>query len=302
MLRHQVKNAARCVLTVAILTVLTACQAIELLAANVPASFGSYKAHRDLKYGSQDRQELDVYVPTDTKESRAVVVFVHGGGWTSGSKGEYRFVAEALTSRGIIAVLPSYRLYPQVKFPAFVDDVAQAVAWAHQHAAEYGGDADRIYLMGHSAGAQITALIAFDAEYLQRAGGERAWIKGFIGLAGPYDFLPFKDDYQKELFGPEPEYPRSQAVNYVDAQAPPALLIHGEADTKVWPSNSVSLAKQMRAHHVSVVEHYYPDMTHSDVLAALSVYYRGRRPILDEIDKFVNSENAAVHTAFRSAK
>lgn len=302
MFKRQVKRALWSVAAIASLTALTGCQSIELFAANVPAAFGSYKAHRDLKYGTQERQDLDVYAPTDGKTSRAVVVFVHGGGWTSGSKNEYRFVAEALTSRGIVAVLPSYRLYPQVKFPAFVDDVALAIAWTHKHAAEYGGDGNRIYLMGHSAGAQIAALIAFDAEYLQQSGGERAWIKGFVGLAGPYDFLPFKEDYQKELFGPEPEYPRSQAVNYVDAQTPPALLIHGEADTKVWPSNSVSLAKQMRAHHVSVVEHYYPDMTHSDVLAALSVYYRGRRPILDEIDKFVNSENAAVHTAFRSAK
>jgi acetyl esterase/lipase len=280
-------------LIVALVIFLPACQSIEFLAANIPASFGSYKAHRDIKYGEQDRQELDVYVPTDDKASRAVVIFVHGGSWTSGSRSDYRFVAEALTSRGFVAVLPSYRLFPQVKFPVFVDDVAQAVAWTHAHAAEYGGDVSRIYLMGHSAGAQIAALLAFDAEYLERVGGERSWTKGFIGLAGPYDFLPFDEQYLYDIFGPSSQYARSQAVNYIDAQAAPALLIHGESDTTVWPSNSISLAKQMRAHHAFVEERYYPDMAHGDVLAALSVYYRGRRPILDEIASFVQGENAA---------
>ena len=302
MSRCEVNKLVWSALAISSFLALAGCQSIELLAANLPASFGSYKAQRDIQYGSLARQELDVYAPKDGKRSRAVVIFVHGGGWTSGTKSEYRFVAEALTSRGLVAVVPSYRLFPQVKFPAFVDDVAQAVAWAHAHAVEYGGDVNRIYVMGHSAGAQIAALIAFNAEYLERAGGKQEWVKGFIGLAGPYDFLPFNEQYLRDIFGPESQYGRSQAVNYVDAHASPALLIHGEADTKVWPSNSISLAKHLRDQHVAVVERYYPEMTHSAVLAALSVYYRGRRPILSEIDHFVNAENVAAQTPTQSAK
>jgi len=282
-------------LVVVISVLLTSCKSIAFFAANLPATFASYTAQRDIKYGSLDHQRLDAYRPTDYKQLRPVVVFVHGGGWTSGSKDEYRFVAAALTSRGVVAVLPNYRLYPQVKFPAFVDDVAQAVLWTHVHAAEYGGDPNRIYLMGHSAGAQITALVAFDAKYLAHAGGDQSWIKGFIGLAGPYDFLPFKEEYLRDIFGPESQYPQSQPVNYVDDHAPPALLIHGEADHTVWPSNSKSLTAKLRLRNVQVVERYYPAMDHSDVIAALSVYYRGRRSVLKDIEDFiyVNAEPAS---------
>jgi acetyl esterase/lipase len=196
-------------------------------------------------------------------------------------------------------VIPNYRLYPQVKFPAFVDDIAQSVVWAHAHAAEFGGDPRRLFIMGHSAGAQIGAMIAFNDEYLKQAGGDTSWLRGFIGLAGPYDFLPFKDEYLRDVFGPEPRYPLSQPVNFVSEHSVPALLIHGDADQKVWPSNSRSLASTMRKHGDRVVERYYPDMNHTDVVAAFSVYFRGHRSILDEIEAFVGAEAATTESVRR---
>lgn len=288
-------------LTVLASTVLTACTTVSLAVANFPAVFGSYEVRRDIEYGSLDRQALDVYVPNDgaTKQTsgRPIVVFIHGGGWTSGSKNDYRFVAEALTSRGYIAVVANYRLYPEVKFPDFVDDVARAVAWTHSHASEFGGDNRRLFLMGHSAGAQISAMLAFNPEYLNKVGADRSWLRGFIGLAGPYDFLPFKDEYLKDVFGPESRYPLSQPVNFVTDNAVPALLIHGEPDDVVWLKNSKSLAAKLRAHGDRVVERYYPEMTHTGVLKAFSVYFRGRQPVLGEIDSFIRETSGAVRAS-----
>lgn len=276
---------------VVIPSILSACASLSFVAANVPASFGSYKAARNIKYGELDRQALDVYTPHDTNSRRPIVIFIHGGSWTSGSKSEYLFLAESLTSRGFVTVVPNYRLHPQVKFPAFVEDIAIAVAWTRAHAPEFGGDTQRIFLMGHSAGAQIGAMLVFDDEYLRRVGGDPSWIKGFIGVAGPYDFLPFEEQYLRDIFGPESEYARSQPINFVNSdpsKIPPALLIHGDADTTVWPKNSRNLAKRMRAAGAQVVERYYPGMNHTDVMAAFSVYFRGRRSLLNEVDTFIN--------------
>ncbi|HYM36428.1 MAG TPA: alpha/beta hydrolase [Steroidobacteraceae bacterium] len=282
---------------VALPSILNGCTALTFAAANFPATFGSYKTHRDIKYGALERQALDVYVPSQTKAPRPVVIFVHGGSWISGSKDRYRFVADSLTSRGYIAVLPNYRLFPDVKFPAFVDDVAQALAWTHSHAAEFGGDPQKIFFVGHSAGAHIAAMILFDPQYLARAGAERAWIKGFVGLAGPYDFLPLKEQYLRDIFGPESRYAQSQPINFVAGDAatiPPTLLIHGEDDQTVWPKNSKNLTARLRAIGASVKEHYYANTNHTDLMAAFSVYYRGRRDILNEVDDFISSRSATI--------
>jgi acetyl esterase/lipase len=189
-----------------------------------------------------------------------------------------------------VVVVPNYRLYPEVKSPAFIEDIAHAVKWAHDHAAEYDGDANRLFLMGHSAGAQIAAMISYESKFLLNAGGQSSWIKGFIGLAGPYDFLPFTDEYLHDVFGPPANYPQSQPINFVSRQAPRTLLIHGEADTVVAPKNSKNLAATLRAKNVAVTEFYYPSMGHSDVIAALSVYFRNRRPLLHEIAGFIAAD------------
>jgi acetyl esterase/lipase len=215
-------------------------------------------------------------------------VFFHGGGWTTGDKSQYRFVAEALLSRGYVVVVPSYRLYPTARFPGFVADAAKAVAWSHRHASEYGADASQLFVMGHSAGAHIAAMVSFDERYLAAEGGEAAWVRGFIGLAGPYDFLPLTDEYLKDVFGPVDKYPDSQPINFVDGREPPALLLHGLSDGTVWPRNSQRLAAKIRAQGGKVTEHYYEGMGHGGVLGALSIYLRSRRPVLDDIAAFVN--------------
>jgi acetyl esterase/lipase len=284
------------------------CTSLTLAVANVPAVFGDYSAQRDIPYAPEEGRLLDVYTPDGVASvPRRVVVFLHGGGWVSGSKSQYRFVAEALTSRGYLVVVPAYRLYPATRFPGFVEDAALAVAWTRAHAEEFGGDPQRLFLMGHSAGAHIGALLNFDERYLQAVGGDRSWLSGFIGLSGPYDFLPLTDPILQQVFAPESQYPLSQPVNFVDGNESPALLMHGRADAIVWPMNSEHLAATVREHGGRVEERYFEAMTHGGTLAAMSVYYRGRRTVLDEIDAFTgvaptHASATSSHAAITNAR
>ena len=275
------------VCTAAALSV-SGCSSLTLALANLPARFGDYRVERDVVYASDPGLRLDVYRPAQASDTpRPLIVFFHGGGWTTGDKSQYRFVAEGLLSRGYVVVVPAYRLYPQARFPGFVEDAAQAVAWSHAHASEYGADPAKLFVMGHSAGAHIAAMVSFDERFLAAQGGEGSWIRGFVGLAGPYDFLPLTDEYLKDVFGPVEKYPDSQPINFVDGSEPPALLLHGKDDATVWPRNSERLAAKIRARDGKVTEHYYEDMGHGGILGALSIYLRSRRSVLDDVAAFV---------------
>lgn len=225
---------------------------------------------RDIAYQPGPRHGLDVYAPRPGPTPAPVVVFFYGGNWDSGSKAMYRFVGAALAAHGMLTVIPDYRLYPEVRFPAFMDDAAAAVAWARAHAADYGGDPDRLFLMGHSAGGQIATLLALDPEYLRSAGLSQRDICGVVGLAGPYDFLPLHDATLEAIFGPEAERPRSQPINFVTPQAPPMLLLAGQDDTTVYPRNSIRLAAKLRAAGVRATDTIYPSIGHATLIGTFS--------------------------------
>lgn len=273
------------------------CSRAGFLAANLPAAFGAYRRHADIAYGEHPRQRLDVYVPDavgpdrgsapDRTRARPLMVFWHGGRWSFGDKADYRFVGAALTELGCVAVLPNYRLYPEVKMAGFMDDAARAGRWAAVHAGEFGAAADRLYLMGHSAGAHLAALVTLDSRYFAAAGQAAPAIAGVIGLSGPYDFLPLREPDVQDMFGPAPNYPESQPVNFVHAGAPPMLLAHGSSDMTVSPLNSMSLAAKLRAHDVPVTLRLYPKLRHADTVAALSKPARGRAPTLADIEAFL---------------
>jgi acetyl esterase/lipase len=266
----------------------SACTQLSFLAANIPASFGDYSRTRDLVYGKQPRNTLDVYLPVKPAGA-PVVVFFHGGGWNSGDKSDYKFVGAALAEQGYIAVLPNYRLYPQVKFPTFMQDAAQAVAWVQAHLHEWDADAQRVYLLGHSAGAHIASLLALNADYLHTVNLDTGLLRGVIGLAGPYDFIPFKYDYMFDLFGPAEHYPQSQPINFVRADAPPMLLLHGMQDKTVAPYNTEHLARALTAAGAKVTADYYPDASHGDLVAGFSIPARGRVPVLAAVSKFIGT-------------
>ena len=201
---------------------------------------------RDVPYAKGARRMLDICRPR-TAVAAPVVVFFYGGGWRSGNKRLYRYVARALARRGYVAVLPDYRIYPEVRYPDFLDDGAGAVRWAKDNVAAFGGDPQRIFLMGHSAGAHIAAMLAVDPVWLRKIGlvpGRD--IAGLIGLAGPYDFLPLRDEMLKIIFGGADRL-ETQPICHVAPGAPPALLLTGDADDVVDPGNSTRFAERLRA-------------------------------------------------------
>jgi acetyl esterase/lipase len=228
-----------------------------------------YERTADVAYGPDSRHVLDIYRPASPLPSAPLVVFFYGGGWRSGDKNNYEFVASALTEAGITVIIPDYRLFPDVAFPAFVEDAAAAVSWSVRNAGELGVSADAIFLMGHSAGAHIAALLALDRSYLGRDSGTEVAIRAWVGLSGPYDFLPIEWSYLQDVF-PEPVREQSQPVNFVTPIAPPALLIHGTDDSTVRIENSLSLLRRLHEEGVAARLERYEDVGHVSVLLALA--------------------------------
>lgn len=246
----------------------------------------------DLGYGSDPRNRLDIYTPVDAPADAPVVVFFYGGSWNSGSRTDYSFVGEALASRGIVAVLADYRLYPQVHYQGFLDDSARAVGWTRQHIREYGGDPDRLYVMGHSAGGYNAAMLALDPKWLATVGMKPSMLSGWIGLAGPYDFLPIENPEVKPVFYFPNSPPDSQPINHVSAESPPALLMAAKDDTLVNPErNTGGMAKRMRELGVPVRELYFSKPGHATLVAAFSRPMRGLAPVLDEVVRFVHGQD-----------
>jgi acetyl esterase/lipase len=263
------------------------CARLGFLAANVPATFGAYKRHTNITYGPESRQRLDVYVPQDSAAApRAVVVFWHGGRWSFGDKADYRFVGAALAQCGYVVVLPNYRHYPQVKMAGFMDDAARAAVWAGAHAKDFGGDKSRM------AGAHMAALLTLDPRYFAALGQSTPRIAGVIGLSGPYDFLPLRELDVQDMFGPPPDYPQSQPINFVRRDAPPMLLLHGLDDVTVLPKNSRNLAAALNASGGSATLKLYPKRGHADTVAALAALARGRAPTLADVLAFVGGNPA----------
>ncbi|MBN9023922.1 MAG: alpha/beta hydrolase [Rhizobiales bacterium] len=171
-------------------------------------------------YGDGPRRSLDIYAPRDAAGA-PVAVFFYGGSWQGGRKETYRFVGRALARRGIVAVVADYRLYPEVVFPGFVEDGARAVGWTAANIARHGGDPRRIFVMGHSAGAHIAAMIALDGRWLAETGSPVP-VAGLLGLSGPYDFLPIRDPALIRAFGGA-NRPETQPIDHVGPRPPPAL-------------------------------------------------------------------------------
>jgi acetyl esterase/lipase len=257
--------------------------------ANLPAYFTRSHRTAGIAYGTDERQRLDLYRPPGNGAAgKPVIVFWYGGAWDSGSKDDYRFVGVALAQLGYLTVLPDYRLYPQVRFPQFLDDAAAAVAWVQRHAADYGGDARRIVLMGHSAGAYMAAMLAMNSRYLTQAGADPRGIVGLVGLSGPYDLAPNTPTLHAIFQAPYTPHDW-QVPPYVSAAAPPTLLLHGASDRLVWVSNTATLAAALRSKGVPVETGIYEGRGHIDTLAALSLPGRTRAPVRAQIAAFMRS-------------
>lgn len=272
----------------------SACTSHQVL--NSFTSDRGYTRASGLVYEPAHNLRLDVYTPKDAAGA-PVVVFFYGGRWSSGAREEYEFVGGALTGKGYVTVIADYRKYPQVRFPAFVEDGARAVKWVRDSVSQYGGDPSRLFLMGHSTGAHIAALLALDERYLQAVGGSRSWLRGMIGLAGPYDFLPITDPTLRDVFAPPEHFELSQPVLFADGKNPPLLLMHGEDDEVVGVKNTRSLAEAVARAGGPVETVIYPKMSHALMLASIGPLLRDQSDALAHIDRFIRkwSDNSFVN-------
>jgi acetyl esterase/lipase len=243
-----------------------------------------YVRHADIAYGDDRSHRLDVYVPQGAKRS-PVVIFWHGGMWMRGSKDEVRFVGAALARSGYVAVVPNYRLHPQVRHPAFVKDGARAVGWVRESISKFNGDRNSIFLMGHSAGAYIATMLAFDREFLPNEGTSTQCIRGVIGLSGPYT-LERSSIFIDSIFGNSPGI-GWRPVDVVSDQSPPTLLLHGQADSIVWVGEAEALANRLKAHAVPTELKTYPDRSHQDLLIAWWRPLQFRIPVRQDVERFI---------------
>ncbi len=240
-------------------------------------------------YGSDPIQMVDVYAPAgdSTDDMKPVVIWFHGGGWNNGGRRQYAFAGRAFAGQGFVTVVAGYRLDEEGKFPNFMEDAAAAIRWTHANIARYGGDPERIVLAGHSAGGHIVALAALDQQWLGALAQPGGAIKGVVGIAGAYDWLPFEPGSSSDKYlGHARPLSRTQPVAYVRADAPPLLLLWGDADTLVLRRNIESLTVRQRAAGGAVESIIYPGIDHSEIVMALSRPFRDRAPVLAEAVAF----------------
>ena len=245
-----------------------------------------YTLTRNIAYGAEARHKLDIYVPDGLKQPAPVLIFFHGGSWQTGDKDGYRWIGQTFASRGIVTAIADYGLYPAVAYPVFLNDGAAAVAFVHANIANYGGDAGRIFVMGHSAGAYNALMITANPEYLRAAHADAGWIHGAIGISGPYDFLPLTDPALIALFGGK-DRPDTMPITYVDGKRPPVLLATGTADDTVSPGNTKRMAAKWRANGNEAQEIYYPGVGHIGIILSFAPGFRDKTTLADDVTKFI---------------
>lgn len=252
------------------------------LAAAAPVS-----SEDGLPYGAAPRQRLDLYRPQQ-RGDLPVVVFLYGGAWAEGDRAMYRFVGTALASAGFLTIIPDYRVFPEVRFPGFLEDAALATRWAEANATMLGGNPDKLVLMGHSAGAHIAALLALDPRWLARAGVDHRRLRGLVGLAGPYDFES-NSGMRRQIFAPARDYAETQPISFASAGAPPSFLASGRQDRVVDPGNSERLAARLRAAGAEAEVALYPRPSHESLIGAFSPALRFLAPVFRDSVRFIQA-------------
>jgi acetyl esterase/lipase len=246
-----------------------------------------YRVKRDIPYGDGSRNRLDIYLPdVAPKTALPVVVFFYGGAFRAGRKSEYRFVGEALTTRGIIVAVPDYRIYPDARFPEFLDDAARAVAKVRATAHTFGGDPAKLILAGHSAGAYLAVMLAANPQYMLAAGGDPSSIRGVIALSGRYHESRLHDQTAENIFrGPARD--ETRPASFIQGRVPDMLLAAGSREDAVVLDEKQQLADHLRLHGSDVVDVTYPGIGHAGIAGALAPGFRHRAPVRDDIAAFV---------------
>ncbi|PKP93023.1 MAG: alpha/beta hydrolase [Alphaproteobacteria bacterium HGW-Alphaproteobacteria-14] len=253
---------------------------------------GAHQVAQGVPFGSHG-QTLDIWAPAGAPAGKLpVVIFWYGGGWAKGDRAAYAFAGRALANEGFLVVIPDYRKVPQVRFPAFLEDGAEAVAWTHDNITAHGGDPQPIAFMGHSAGAYVAVMLALDTQWLTAAGVDPAITKAAVGLSGPYDFYPFDKPRSIAAMGQWPRPVETQPIEYARKDAPPLLLATSEGDTTVRPKNANNLAAKLRDLGAPVTVENYGPLDHEEVVMALSRPYRAKGPVLADSVAFLRAHLA----------
>lgn len=261
---------------------LFACAPVKILNTITPS--GSFEKMEDVAFGDHPRLKLDIYQPTKPLNGAPVLMFVHGGSWSDGSKDLYKFVGEAFTSEGLTVVVPNYRLYPGINFPDPITDTVKAAAFT---ANRYHGRP--LILMGHSAGAYNILMAALDPQYLAAEGIDICTrVSGVISLSGPTGVTPLKEEPYITIF-PDRFTGKDAPLGNTDKTVPPLFLMNGEDDKTVYPQNAEALAEKIIARGGNAKAHLYPGLNHTDAVKVLSRYFDGDSTLKADIMSFINA-------------
>lgn len=279
------RSSIRSLILPTLMALLTACSGTSIL--NTLNNAGGYRSQHDIAYGEHARQKLDVYQPKQGV-GQCLVMFVYGGSWTEGSKDDYGFVGAALARRGYTVIVADYRLYPQVAYPVFVEDIALALASAP---VQQLLQARKLVMMGHSAGAMIAGLVSYNPDYLQAKDLSRDMIDAYIALAGPHDyFLPTTKHKWTRIFGQDQdEQVKALTVNHIHPDNPPTLIVHGSDDEIVNPKSAHSLAEKLTDAGVPNTKLIYDKAGHVRLAAAMGRPLGFLAPTLDDVDAFLQN-------------
>ncbi len=253
---------------------------------------------RNVSYGPGLREKLDIYRPVGAGPL-PVIVFFYGGSWQWGRRADYQFIAATLARRGFVVAVPDYRLYPEDRFPGFLEDCAAAVAFMLDRAAEYGGSASELFVMGHSAGAYNAVMLALNPDFLRAHGKSPDALAGVVGLSGPYDFLPLRDPVIKDIFSPPADIRLTQPITFARNGAPPMFLAHGGADLTVLPRNTTAIAARLRAAGSVIETKIYRRLGHVGMILATLPLLSWRAPVLGDALTFIAGCRAGEHAIAR---
>ena len=220
----------------------------------------------DIAYGDDQKQKLDVYQPVSKPSGAPVFLFLHGGGFREGDRAQYGYVAAPLAQHGIVTLVASYRLTPRSAYPAQPDDVRAALAWAYRHVKEYGGDPDRIYVGGHSAGAILSAFVSMKTDWLEARSLPKNLIKGCVPISGPYDLT--KSGAVTEYLPNAAERADASPMFHIDAPPPHTIVAVGSVEPYV--DESKAFVERARARGADVELLVLEGLPHDETVAALA--------------------------------